>query len=61
MLEPVYNENGGTYWRSDLVDEVTVNEKQDSAVKLLIDNVGLKDLVVKGLGSAFCSGHCEMC
>jgi hypothetical protein len=36
------------------------NIEQDCAVKLLVDDVGLDDLVVESLRCSFGSGHCAM-
>ena len=39
------------------MDKVPVDIQQDSPVKLLVDNMGLKDLVVEGLRGAVGCGH----
>ena len=36
---------------------MTVNVQKNGAIELLVDNVVLEDLVVEGLGGAFCDGH----
>ena len=46
-----------TYGRGDLVDEVAVNVQEDGAVELLVDDVGLEDLVVEGLGRPLGNRH----
>lgn len=43
------------------MDEMTVNVQQDCAIELLINNMGLEDLVVEGLGCLFRSRHCRGC
>lgn len=37
---------------------VRTNIQQDSTVKLLVDNMGLEDLVVEGLWRYLGNGHC---
>lgn len=39
------------------MDEVAVDIKEDGAVELLIDDMGLKDLVVEGLGCPLGGRH----
>lgn len=41
------------------MDEMAVNVQEDGAVELLVDDVGLEDLVVEGLGSPFGGGHVD--
>lgn len=48
---------GRTHGRCHLVHEMTVNIQQDGAIELLVDDVVLEDLVVEGLGGAFCDRH----
>lgn len=48
---------GVTHGRCHLVHEMAVNVQQDGAIELLVDDVVLEDLVVKGLGGAFGDRH----
>ena len=43
-----------TYRRGDFVDQVAVNVEENGTVELLVDDMGLEDLIVKGAGGAFC-------
>lgn len=43
-----------TYRRGDFVDQVAVNVEENGTVKLLVDDMGLEDLVVKGTGGTLC-------
>ena len=43
-----------TYRRGDFVDQVAVNVEENGTVELLVDDMGLEDLVVEGAGGAIC-------
>ena len=46
-----------THRRCDLVHQVAVDVEQNGAVEILIDNVGLEDLVVECLRRSLGGGH----
>jgi len=46
-----------THRRGDFMDEMSVNVQQNCAIQLLVDNMGLEDLVIQSLGGAVGHGH----
>lgn len=47
-------------WRRHLMDKVSVDVEQDGSIELLVDDVGLEDLIVEGLGGALGSWHFDL-
>lgn len=43
----------------DLYEDWHTDIEQDSAILLLINNVGVEDLIVQGLRLCLCGGHSE--
>lgn len=43
------------------MDQVAVDVEEDSAVKLLVNDMGLEDLVVEGLGCPLGDRHGDLC